>query len=348
MKIVQIVNFFLQDNIGGTEVYVNNLSKELLNEQIEVIVLRPDYWGRENYMYEDTSVVYYKEEAIKDFRQLKGFLPPSGLSSFVEKLQMIKPDIIHFHEITGSNGITHFHIEAAKKTGAKIVMTFHLSHYTCKTGNLYFKQREPCDGVINITKCSFCDLHNRGVDHLSPIIVPASLLFRLMNLNTNKYNTRLGNALGVTMHIEKKRKDLLNFENNCDRIVVITKWYKEILRKNNFPIEKMKYIPQGHLFSNSTEDTIAIPKSIGVLKLLFVGRITRFKGLHLLLEAMSQIPKEKIHLDIFGQDGDEAYMTLCKEKIKDLGNVFFKGSIESSEVVNKMKEYDMLCLCSTF
>ena len=53
-------------------------------------------------------------------------------------------------------------------------------------------------------------------------------------------------------------------------------------------------------------------------------------------------------LDIYGQKGDDGYFNECIEKISRLDNICFKGSIKETTVVETIREYDILCLCSTF
>ena len=77
----------------------------------------------------------------------KGIKKPSYASTktiycpaFNAFLKSEKPDIVHFHELAGSNGIGINHVLAAKKYGAKVILTFHLAGYTCGTGTLIYKE----------------------------------------------------------------------------------------------------------------------------------------------------------------------------------------------------------------
>jgi glycosyltransferase involved in cell wall biosynthesis len=84
------------------------------------------------------------------------------------------------------------------------------------------------------------------------------------------------------------------------------------------------------------------------LKLIFVGRISHFKGIKLLLMALSKLDSSKICLDIFGDSGEADYMADCKSLSVNMTNVKWKGRLAHEEVINTMSQYDILCLPSTF
>jgi len=129
-----------------------------------------------------------------------GFREPDGAKPFLAHLQEQKPDIVHFHELAGSNGITLQHVLAAKSTGSKVIMTFHLAGYTCKTGNLLYKDELLCDGVIRLQKCSSCYLHGKGNTAMNALLLPVSSVFNQLGIDTTKWNSKAGTALG-TVHL---------------------------------------------------------------------------------------------------------------------------------------------------
>jgi glycosyltransferase involved in cell wall biosynthesis len=98
-------------------------------------------------------------------------------------------------------------------------------------------------------------------------------------------------------------------------------WEKQIGKKN----VKMNYVPDGVIFSDFERNQIPNSKP---KKLLFFGRITINKGLHLLLESF-QFLNEKCILTILGNFdplNDKYHRELEKlVKEKNLTNVIFKG-----------------------
>ena len=144
MKVFQVLNHFLPGQTAGTEVYTWALSKQLQQRGCIVEVIIPHYGQQDSvrYEYDGLKVFQYAEPSIVDRSLIMGIRKPEGLVAFESYLKQEMPDVVHFHEIAGSNGITLHHVAAAKRLGAKVLMTFHLAGYTCKTGTLVYKEKK--------------------------------------------------------------------------------------------------------------------------------------------------------------------------------------------------------------
>jgi glycosyltransferase involved in cell wall biosynthesis len=156
----------------------------------------------------------------------------------------------------------------------------------------------------------------------------------------------MGTALGFPFVINKLKTDLLRLSKYAKKIVVLADWYKVILEKNGVSSSKLIYIKQGmaadlQIAGNNTK--ISIP-----LKLVYIGRISALKGLHLLIEAVQQISTDKISLDIYGPEEEEEYAMKCRQKSKENRNIRWNGTIHSEIVIQTLSKYDVLCLPSAF
>jgi len=349
LKIFHILNHFLPHQTAGTEVYTWALCKKLQQKGIDVEIIIPNYGHKDSasYKYDELHIFQYAEPSIVDRTLILGFRKPVGLKNFEEYIKLKSPDIVHFHELAGSNGITLHHIIAAKNTGAKIIMTFHLANNTCITGKLLYKEHILCDGLINLQKCSKCYLHGKGNSILNSILLPVSSGLFQLGIDSTSWNNKFGTALGTIQIIERLKNNFELLIQHCDKVIAIADWYKKILMLNGVPEEKINYIPQGLAY----DENISIPpsnKKIGPLKLLFLGRISPFKGLHLLLDAIINLPNDKVELDIYGQSIMDNYENEWRIKTATFANIHWKGKLEQNQVVNTMQQYDLLCVCSTF
>lgn len=350
MKVIQVLNHFLPQQTAGTEVYTWALSKQLQQKNIEVEVVIPNYGKKDSasYVYDELHVFRYAEPSVVDRSLIMGIHKPEGLKEFVAHLQKEQPDIVHFHELAGSNGITLHHVIAAKNNGAKVIMTFHLAGNTCKTGNLLYKDEELCDGLIRLQKCSSCYLHGKGNTAMNALLLPVSTVFNHLGIDTTKWNSKPGTALGTVHLTEQLKKNFETLVQHCDCVVTITEWYKQVLLLNGVKENKISYIPQGLPLQPSAQLNTEIARTSAAIRLIFVGRISRFKGLHLLLEAVMDLPPHQIELDIYGHTGDEVYENEWRKKTEGHNNIQWKGKLQQQEVVQTMRQYDALCLCSTF
>lgn len=349
MKVFQVLNHFLPQQTAGTEVYTWALSKELQKNGIEVKILIPNYGKSTDneYEYDELKVIQFAEPSLVNRSLIMGFSIPDGLISFIKYLELEKPDIVHFHELAGSNGIGINHIKAAKKYGAKVIMTFHLAGYTCLTGTLIYKERTPCNGKINALKCADCYLHKKGLKRTSYFIAGLSSFLNRFHLDTSKLNHPIGTALGTTYILKRLEQKFFDLIKHSDEVVCIANWYHQVLLLNGVNINKLNLIEQGLPTAFSLEKELAIRKSRPI-KLIFIGRISPFKGLHILIEALEKFSEFDFELSIYGNSDGTDYEASMIEKSKNKMNIHWKGNLKQSKVLDKMKEFDLLCLCSTF
>ncbi len=349
MKVILCLHHFLPDFVGGTEIYTLNIAKYLIEKNIDVLVLIPNLGieKTEEYGYEGVRIIKYAENSIEDRDMILGKKKPSGLKEFSEIIQKENPDIVHFHELAPGKGISIFHVEKIHELKIKVIITLHVSFYSCFKGTLLYKNKEQCDGKIILERCTSCIYHEKNIKGLKASLLKntAMALYKL-HINATSVNGSMGTALGFPYVIDKIRIDLLRLSFLAEKIIVIADWYKNILERNGVPQEKLIYIKQG--LPNEIQNK-PLPRMIDLpLKVVFIGRINKLKGLHLLTEAVSKIDSTKINLDIYGPGDESGYGSILKEKIKDYKNICWNGRIASADVIETLAKYHVMCLPSAF
>ncbi|MBR0572230.1 glycosyltransferase [Microvirga sp. STS03] len=335
--------------VAGTEVYTSLLSKYLHQQGIIVKVVIPNYGASGNalYVHEYIPVIAYAEPSEVDRSLIMGLRKPDGLKYFEELLVQEQPNIVHFHELAGSNGVTVHHVERAKALGFKVVTTLHLARYTCKTGNLLYENKSLCDGVIDIEKCTRCNFVVKGLSNFRiNALLPLSWIAYKLNINLTKSDSSLSTAIGFPFLIDKIKTDLQRLYNSSDKVVTLTSWYKTVLQSNRVPRDKIVHIPQALPF---LEEIITSTTSVEArlpIRLMYIGRISPIKGVHLLLEAVKGLPCDKIILHIYGQEMGDAYSASCREQSVGLPNVKWMGKIDPNSVVKTMQKYQAVCIPS--
>jgi glycosyltransferase involved in cell wall biosynthesis len=348
MKIFFALNHFLPTHIAGIEIYTFNLARSLQAAGADVSVIIPHFDNAEDdhYDYDGIRVIRYAENSVEDRAMMQGKSKPAGLIHFIKILETERPDIVHFQELAQGRGISLYHMEAAAALGFNIFLTCHLSTYSCQTGHLFYKDEVPCDGLIRTTRCSNCTYHvqiNSGA--AGAVLATTANFFQKIGFNTTRSNSPLGTAFGLPFLIKKKKAGLQRIAAISQKIVVLSHWYAGVLETNGVTADKIYYCAQG-LTGDVPEREAKAP---GLpLKLVFVGRISRYKGLHLLLEAMKDIPADKLQLDIYGQVRDDDYADIWKKKAEGMDNVNWEGEIPQENVLSMLTAFDLLCLPSTF
>lgn len=351
MKIIHVLNHFLPQQTAGTEVYTWALSKELQALGHEVKVCIPNYGCLEDssYVYDDVVVHQFAEPSTVDRRLIMGHRIADGVKHFKKWILAEKPTLIHFHELAGSNGISLEHVKVAKESGANVIMTFHLASNTCKTGTLLYKDEDLCNGKINASKCANCYLHKKGVGAFSPFLTSVSMGLNFLKIDPSRWNHSIGTALG-TVHLVKdmdvKLKLLLKY---CDQFICLTDWYEKVLLLNSIPQEKITKIYQGlpTKINNTNHLENTVRKEKQALKLMFLGRLSPFKGLHLLIEAFSHFTDSEVELSIFGAEDGTDYAEALRQKTMNNSNIHWRGLLSQDKVQEEMQQHDLLCLCST-
>ncbi len=133
---------------------------------------------------------------------------------------------------------------------------------------------------------------------------------------------------------------LTNFTvKNADDAISISNFLKQVLKKETGLDSKVKYVKVDSKIYNrklSKAKITAIAKKHGLKKpvLLYVGRLSPHKGVHLLLEAF-RIVKQKIPtatLLVVGKPTFDSYSKRLQELSREIGNVIFTGFVPDEEL----------------
>src|SRR5688572_27900322 len=99
MKILHVPFTFHPDPIGGTEIYVEQLASELLNNNIQTVIAAP---GEKNvaYTHNQLKVYRYFVAETHDLREAYGAGNRTAVQNFVEILRQEQPTVVHLHAFT--------------------------------------------------------------------------------------------------------------------------------------------------------------------------------------------------------------------------------------------------------
>lgn len=340
MKIFHCLRSFFPDNSAGTEIYVAGLCKALQNEGVEVAVVKPSFdTPTDEYRYNGIRVLPYLETSKATAELQAGVKAPDGIINFRKLLIHEKPDAIHFHEVAGSNGMTIYHVMAARELGIKIFTTFHLTGNICMRNTFLYKNKKACNGIINEYKCAVCMLQKKGLS----LGVPELISFFGKNFKQQITSGVVGKLFNYPLYVKQHASRLLEVNILSEKIFVLSNWYKDLLVLNGLDKNKIIILPAA---IPASKPLVAVSQnkmaSKGKVRLLYAGRISPIKGLHVLLEAVLALKQTNWELDIYGPVFDIEYNDLCGRLSASHSSVKWMGIIEHDKMIPTLSKYDAM------
>ena len=294
LKILLVTEYFPPKIYGGGEISAQNLAKKLAESKHNVTVLTSEC--------KDMP----KEEKINGYkilRRLKTGEPNSISGNFRRRIRFqrslkkellnadTKFDVIHFLNTTA---ILNF------KLKTKTVATINGYTNFCPKRNLFYKEKETCDGCCpgKFVKC----------------ITKSSYLGKQKNSWWMKYNPLFWIVL-YKQYIQNKAK-----LKNIDRFISISKFIDIQLLKNK--VESKKIVRNYNIPNLKTEGPSFKINQKGV-NFVYVGYLEKIKGVEMLVKAFNKI--EKANLLIFGAGAEKKKLQkIAGKKVKFYGSVDYK------------------------
>jgi glycosyltransferase involved in cell wall biosynthesis len=347
VKIIQVPFCFYPDPVGGTEIYVEALSRQLQSQGLDILIASP---GLINQAYQHHQIPVHRfavSPQISDLRNLYGNGDPLAALEFSRILDRERPDLVHLHAFT--TGVSLRIVKAAKQRNIPVVFTYHTPTISCQRGTLLRGGTEICNGKLDVPTCTRCTLQGLGLDRLR-----ANLIGSLPTV-VGKGLGSLGLQGGVWTAL--RMSDLINCHQiafhqlmiEVDQIVAVCNWVKALLLLNQVSSDKISMIRQGLCHDRDINITTALAHSTDTLRIVFLGRIDRTKGLHILIEALASITNLPVTLDIYGiiQPGStDPYLNELSNLAKKDSRITFKQSVPSTQVMFTLSQYDLLAVPS--
>lgn len=338
----------LSDNLyplvtGGTELFI----EQLINEQIK---LKDNYevmWACHQSSELDPNICRSLEDykilldPVEHSERLDRFsFVSKKVPGFYELLKNFKPDIVHFHSLGSRTNLNHF--ELIQKFGSKVIFTLHTPPCSCM-GNMLYASHDVCDGVLNESRCTFIRLRDEA--KIPFFIAKLISLLNGWNFSPNSKNffIKLITSRKLT---GKKHSSWLKMMHGVDSIHVLSEWGKDMLIRQRIDPKKIKLIKTAG--SNKFELKKKIPMKDGKLKLVFWGRCSPQKGIHLIINALMMLEKElPIKLDIYGPYWENnAYSRRLRNNIKNDRRIKICGNLPQKKLLKKLQNYDLAVIPS--
>ena len=324
MRILLSTFAFLPESVGGTEVYVAALSRELKACGHEVVVVIPA-------SEETRSGGRYVLEGI-DVRRCRA-------NGFLELLEEFRPDIVHFHPLTGGDLLSW--VEASHDKKIPNVCTYHTPTLTCGRGDMLQYGEHECDGRLDARVCASCVLHSRGLPRLASIAVASWLPRRTSEWRFVPRKVRSALSIASQRHVHRQAWDRLVA---CvDHWVSVAAWVKDLLVRNGVDPSRVTTSRQGVCAASDAGCKLSDrPMDRAVIG--FLGRIHPHKGLHVLIESLGHVEGDGLELRIagapstFGRD----YANGLVKQTRDDPRIRWLGGVSPDCTLPFLSELDVL------
>ena len=128
-----------------------------------------------------------------------------------------------------------------------------------------------------------------------------------------------------------------------EKIFVLSNWFKSLLVKNGLNKNRIVVLPPVIPSKEAASIEVKKPSFQGAkVRFVYIGRIARIKGLHILLKAVLNLKQQNWELDIYGSVSEPKYHDLCKSKLEGNTSINWKGELLHNDVINTLFNYDAL------
>ncbi len=347
MKVIHVSFCFAPDPIGGTEVYVTNLARDLQGLGVETMVAAPSEASRA-YTIDGLRVRRYAvDPKITDVVELYGPGDTLAATEFTRILDEEMPDVVHLHAFT--RGVSLRLVQAAKERGIPVVFTYHTPTVSCQRGTLLLWGESFCDGKLDVTRCTGCTLNGLGI--YAPLAVQLGRLSPGVGrwLGQRGLQGGIWTALRMSELITVRHAGFRQLAAEVDHIVAVCKWVQDLILLNDVPSAKVSLSRHGINWTQGRTTTPVGPSTSEGARLAFVGRFDPTKGLHVLIKAFKMAPTLKATLDVYGVVQGPVSAAYQKEMwaLADGDpRISFQDPLPPQDVVPRLRQYDSLAIPS--
>jgi glycosyltransferase involved in cell wall biosynthesis len=357
MRILQVVQGFLPESRGGTEIYTYNLSKEL-SKNHEVHIFYPGRIKRtrgsspaqyENALHAVEHVIDIGSKRSRYLSLIKslGFKGSSGFKGtygngkvdreFEGLLDAINPDIVHFLHLLGLSASL---IKIVKLRRLPVVLTLHDFWFICPRINLLKSDYSVCKGPdIQSRNCFKC-YSTAQAEYMAEALVKYGIPRGLSKALSRAYELsfRTATTSGDFKQRQERMKSLLLM---ADKLIAPSMFLKNVFIENAIPGDRIIYSSNGYDlsafegFERKKHDKLVFG---------FAGGVAKHKGVHVLVKAFSRVESENVELRIYGTyDAKSSYFKELQYMIRN-DNIKFMGSFK--DVREPYSEIDVLVVPS--
>ncbi len=353
-KIVLCTHRFLPRFMGGVEIYTYRLACAWQNMGQQVYILTGEPVPQKDLTVEVKENTYNSIPVIR-LRYDDHKFPVTARAAYSDPiitahlkaiLQKLQPDLVHATSLSLLMGGT---IEAALTLGLPFVYTATDFVLTCRRGTYLTWDNRICNQPESLAQCAAC------LGPHSPLEIRLNQLWqrlpptmgRPLLAMAERLLRKKGDIFNAPASIAHRLNYLPYWRQQIPRLIAPSHYIRAMFILNGFPSERIMVAPYGVPLPETSE-ILKISEVGQPIRFSFIGRVTFIKGVHLLLEAFSQLPSQMASLTIYGEADVKAdrYWHSLQQKGTALPNVKFMGRVDNLNISQIYQQTDLLVVPS--
>lgn len=361
LHVLYVVHGFPPDTWAGTEVYTLGLAVEMqrLGHRVTVLTRTPAAQSVADGGPADFSLSQGEFQSLTVWRMThrlqhaslrESYHQPRAEAAFREALLRIKPDVVHFqHLLHFSAGLPH----VAREFGVPTIMTVNDYWALCARVQLIRPDGVRCE-ENQALGCLLCVKEKSykqipAAKQMLPVLEPFVAMFQAAGGVPGM--AQLAQYAGEMRDMSERHDFAVGGYAACERLIAPSRYLRQKL------LDTGKFAPHDVLYSDYgtlTDNVRAIEKRAepqGRVRFGFVGSLLWFKGVDVLVRAMSRLAVDKAVLHIWGDfkpESDAHQAELRRLASEGSGAVVFHGRFDNSKIADVYEQIDVLVVPSVW
>lgn len=320
MHILHIIHQYLPEKVGGTELYTRTLAQRQVQQGHSVAIFTP--------AAQAPAATPTLEAGVRVYRVAVGERSATAVfhhtfhhnqldQSFRHILQQEQPDLVHAQHLMGLPASLVHHID---ERGIPYLVTLHDYWYLCANAQLLTNyDTTVCQGPNLWLNCAHCALARVGYKNAVPFIPVIAPLFG---------------------YRERRLQRILD---GARVLVAPTQFTARVYQKMGISAAKIRVVSHGINVPDELPPRTPVDAE---LHIAYIGGLSWQKGVHILIDAVNQLPAASVKLSIFGDTtAFPEYVTRLRQQAQHPG-ISFNGRIPHAELWTTLAQVDLVVVPS--
>ena len=352
MKILFVCNGYPPEQTAGTENYTAGIAVALAAAGHQVWVVCGGQWERGPAPFNGLrrDVVAGVTIIRLDLNWTRGPNPNGYLfdNPLTEAqvsliLDQVRPDVVH---VTSCYTLSASVLRAIKAHGRPLVVTLTDFWFFCPQVTLLRSDGHLCDGQTTAWDCLRCLLGNARAYQLPARFLPEPLVAAALTLASRTPPiSRQPGLRGMALDMAARKQTLPALLNQADIVIAPSRFLAEMATACGLarPVRVMAY---GHDLAWVSQ--LPRPAASRALRIGYVGRLTPVKGVHVLLQALDQLPPGgRFEAHLFGDlEQEPAYTARLRALAASRPEIQFHGRFGRDQLAQVYGQLDVLVVPS--